>query len=316
MVLLTNDINLACSELLKGNLVAFPTETVYGLGALVTNDQAVQKIFKVKQRPLDHPLILHCKSFNNAKEYCIDIPEIAYKFAEQFMPGPLTLILKRNPNVASIAAANLDTIAIRVPKHPIAQEILTLVKDPIAAPSANLYTRPSATNYTHVVDDFKDEDILIFQADQCDIGIESTILNLSKQEEIELVRPGFYTLQDLELVTVGKIKPSSTIKASGNKEYHYSPQQQVYILAGSKYQNVVSEFPNQVVAAIGFTKPKDMNDDLFIKMSDDPIKYAESLYTSLRKLEQTNADVIVINETSNDYEWAAINDRISKASAK
>ena len=188
------------ADLLKaGHLVAFPTETVYGLGAPIFSPEAIQSIFKVKGRPADNPLIAHVSSVEQVSRIALEIPEAFYRLAEVFFPGPLTVVLKRRPDVPSIVSAGLETIAVRMPSHPIALKLISLVDEPLVAPSANLSGMPSSTQAEHVLDDFDGKIAAVVDGGKTEIGIESTVINLLGETPI-LLRPGSISKEALEKV--------------------------------------------------------------------------------------------------------------------
>ncbi len=213
-------------ELLKqGEIVAFPTETVYGLGAPVFNESAVRKIFAAKKRPLDNPLIVHISSMNQVTDLAVDIPDDFYRLAEQFFPGPLTVVLKKNARVPDLVSAGLPTIALRMPAHLLARELIEKVGEPLAAPSANLSGRPSATEAMHVLEDFGN--IPVLDGGETPLGVESTVILLGK--EPVLLRPGTVLLEEIEAVLGKKVGEKTTLDpvvfpvSPGMKYRHYAP---------------------------------------------------------------------------------------------
>ena len=226
---LTPDQLQRAAELLKeGRLVAFPTETVYGLGAPIFLPQAIQSIFKVKGRPADNPLIAHVSSVEQVKRIALDIPESFYRLAEAFFPGPLAVVLKRRPDVPSIVSAGLETIAVRMPSHPIALKLISLVNEPLVAPSANLSGMPSSTQAEHVLDDFDGKIAAVVDGGKTEIGIESTVISLFGETPI-LLRPGFISKEALEKVLgcpvlVALPKQEGPALSPGMKYRHYCPQ--------------------------------------------------------------------------------------------
>lgn len=215
-------IDDAAQLLTKGEIVAFPTETVYGLGACVFNEEAVAKIFRAKQRPMDNPLIVHILNMEQLGDLAVEIPDDFYKLAEQFFPGPLTIVLKKHPKVPSIVSAGLSTIAIRMPAHKIARELIKKAGQPLAAPSANLSGRPSATEASHVIEDFGG--IPVIDGGEATLGVESTVVYLIG--EPVLLRPGAISVEEIESVLGKSIRektPSDPIASPGMKHRHYAP---------------------------------------------------------------------------------------------
>jgi len=233
------EINIAARVIRDGGLVAFPTETVYGLGANGLDRSAVRRIFIVKGRPLINPVILHFADFAEVQDVTSEIPDLGYELAEKFMPGPLTLILKRNKIVPDIITAGRDTVAVRVPKHDVARALIKQSGVPIAAPSANISQTPSGTKIEHVINDFnnKIEVVLGNNNQETFYGVESTILDLSHKIPV-LLRPGFITLEDLNTV-IGHIKvhdqPRRTdgftgLMSPGLMQKHYAPKAEMLIV--------------------------------------------------------------------------------------
>ncbi len=225
-----------------GQLVALPTETVYGLGADGLNPEAVAKIFAAKGRPQDNPLILHVTDMEQVDSLCHDIPEIAYILAEKFWPGPLTMVLPARDIIPSCTTAGLPTVAVRCPDCAVTREIIHLAGVPIAAPSANLSGKPSTTTAEHVYHDHKDKIPLIVDGGPCAVGVESTIVDLT-EDRPRLLRPGGITPEQLldvlgdlviDKAVTAQIDKDAVIKAPGMKYRHYAPDCQVVIVAGSR----------------------------------------------------------------------------------
>lgn len=219
---------LAAELLKKGQLVAFPTETVYGLGASIFCPEAIEQIFKVKGRPSDNPLIAHVCSIEQVEQIAWDIPDTFYRLAKRFFPGPLTVVLKRRSHIPSLVSAGLETIAVRMPHHPIALELISLVQAPLVAPSANLSGKPSSTQAAHVVEDFEGKIAAIIDGGKTSVGIESTVISLTSDIP-QLLRPGSISKEEIEQVLGGFIqiiKPnhSERLPSPGMKYRHYCPQ--------------------------------------------------------------------------------------------
>ena len=226
----------------QGQLVALPTETVYGLGADGLNPEAVKKIFAAKGRPQDNPLILHVAGPEQMEAFCKDIPEAAYKLAEAFWPGPLTMVLPAKEIVPKTTTAGLSTVAIRCPDNAATRAVIRLAGVPVAAPSANISGKPSTTTAQHVLDDHKGKIPLIVDGGPCSVGLESTIVDLT-ETPARLLRPGAVTPEDLteilgdlviDKAVTAQLDPDAVAKAPGMKYRHYAPQCQVVIVAGGK----------------------------------------------------------------------------------
>ena len=233
---------MAAKLIKAGDLVAIPTETVYGLGADGLNPQAVAKIFLAKGRPQDNPLILHIAETKDMEKFCHSIPKAAYLLAEKFWPGPLTMVLPAKDCVPKCTTAGLSTVAVRCPDNAVTRQIILLAGVPVAAPSANLSGKPSTTTAEHVLHDHDGKITAIVDGGPCQVGVESTIVDLT-EDRPRLLRPGGITPEQL-LATLGdlvvdkavtaQIDPDAVAKAPGMKDKHYAPQAEVVIVAGSR----------------------------------------------------------------------------------
>lgn len=224
----SDEIKLAAQELLFGEPIAFPTETVYGLGAPVFNEECVRKIFELKGRPSDNPLIVHISYLAQVELLAINIPDDFYKLAEKFFPGPLSIVLKKSPRVPNIVSAGLDSVAIRMPKHPIALELIENVGQPIAAPSANLSGKPSSTEISHISRDFEDRLAGVIDGGTCDFGLESTVISLI--DKPALLRPGSISREELEDALSVKLGKGQKERSPGTRYKHYSPKAKVSVV--------------------------------------------------------------------------------------
>lgn len=237
-----NTARIAADILRGGGLVAIPTETVYGLGADGLNPDAVLKIFEAKGRPQDNPLILHIAEPVQLQDFCRGIPDSAWKLAERFWPGPLTIVLPCRDSVPRRTTANLDTVAVRCPRCAVTREIIRLAGVPVAAPSANLSGKPSTTTAQHVLHDMDGRIDAIVDDGPCDVGVESTIVDLSG-EKPRLLRPGGVTPEELRAVlgeleidraVTAQIDKDAVVRAPGMKYKHYAPQGEVIIISGPR----------------------------------------------------------------------------------
>ena len=226
-----------------GGLVAIPTETVYGLGANAMDEEAVAKIFLAKGRPQDNPLIIHISCAEELTRYCHDIPEAAWRLAERFWPGPLTMVLPVKPCVPRRTTAGLSTVAVRCPKTQVTRELIRAAGVPIAAPSANLSGKPSTTTAAHVLHDYGTDGRIdaIIDGGPCEVGVESTIVDLTG-EKPRLLRPGGITPEELrdllgeleiDRAVLAQISDDTVVRAPGMKYKHYAPSAEVYIVSGS-----------------------------------------------------------------------------------
>ncbi len=288
-------ISQAARLLLAGELVAFPTETVYGLGALIFNEEAIAKIYAVKGRPSDNPLIAHIGHLTQVQEIAREIPEDFYKLAAHFFPGPLTIVLKRHPSVPSIVSAGLDTIAIRMPSHPLALALLKEVGQPLVAPSANLSGRPSPTRLSHVLEDFEGKIAGVIDGGESVFGIESTVISLIGAPM--LLRPGVVTAAEIEAVLGKKLQLATKedVKASpGTRHRHYAPKGHLRL--------VFSE--DEIGDA----------ERLFSRTSEIYPLSAHTLYDLLRQADRDQVEDIVVYCDSTIQADEGLMDRLRRAS--
>lgn len=307
-------IQKAAMILRQGGLVAFPTETVYGLGADASNPEALRKIFIAKQRPMDHPLIVHVGKLAQLENWVSSISETAYLLAHTFWPGPLTLIFNKHSQVNDLITGGQTTIGIRIPNHPIALSLLQEFGGGIAAPSANRFGRISPTSSEAVWEELNGAIDFILEGGVCDVGVESTILDVSG-EQCVLLRPGMITKDQIENLIQKPIllKQKEIPRVSGSFESHYAPQTPTILVKElDHYLNQEHDFP------IGIVSFQDVASEEFIavKMSHDPKQYAHELYRVLRELDKQNLKKIIIETVPENAAWDAIRDRIAKASSR
>jgi len=305
----------AAALLKSGELVAFPTETVYGLGADASNAEAVAKIFKAKGRPADHPVIVHLTSAADIDAFAREIPDVARKLARQFWPGPLTLVLKRAASVPNAVTGGQDTVALRVPSHPVAQALLAAFGGGIAAPSANKFGRVSPTTAEHVGADFGRSIALILDGGAAQVGIESTIVDLSG-ETPRLLRPGGVPVAAIEQLIGGELAMpgEQAPRAPGRHATHYAPRAHVKLVRRREMIEILGSHKGRRVAALALevTMPR-LAPALQRVVPAVATKYAHELYASLRALDATGADVILVEQPPQTPGWAAVNDRLRRA---
>lgn len=300
----------------RGGLVAFPTETVYGLGGDARNLEAVRRIFAVKGRPAGHPLIVHLSSVDAVTEWAADWPEAADKLAAGFWPGPLTLILRKHTSVLPAVTGGQDSIGLRVPSHPLALNLLQFFGGGVAAPSANRFGHISPTTAQHVLDDLGDSVDYVLDGGPCQVGVESTILDLSTDEPV-LLRPGSISGDEIERVLGRKLTatPAST-RAPGALPQHYSPRARV-VLAG---EDELSRCAEREAAAgarvfvLSQTRPADL--PLGVLWRELPLEASEAaheLYATLRSLDTEGADVVVACPPGAVGIGTAVADRLRRA---
>ena len=300
-------ISSASAALKAGHLIAIPTETVYGLGADATNPDAVKRIYEVKGRPEDHPLIVHIASLDQMDQWAIDIPEFAIKLARDFWPGPMTLVLKRSAKAKDFITGGQETVALRVPAHPIALSLLQEFKEGIAAPSANRFGSVSPTTAEAVEEELKDylsPQDLILDGGQCLVGVESTIINCTKETPF-ILRPGAITAEMIEESTglITLINKDNQIRVSGSLDSHYSPKAKVVL-------DAIAEPGDGLIAPDQIPTP----DGVIRLASPRTVEgFARDLYAALRLADTKNLDVVVVLQPGGDGLAEAIRDRLARS---
>jgi L-threonylcarbamoyladenylate synthase len=314
-----SDITRAVATLRAGGLVAFPTETVYGLGADAANETAVKKVFAAKGRPHDHPLIVHVARSAQLQDWARDIPPAAHTLAKKFWPGPLTLILKRAAHVSDLITGGQDTVALRVPSHPLAQALLREFGGGVVGPSANRFGQVSATTAEHVRQEFGAIVDCVLDGGACEVGIESTIVDLSRGQPA-LLRPGCITAAQIEAALgVPLCAPDvHSPRAPGTLEKHYAPRTLVMLVETDLIDELARSFVRQGkrVAVLACNVRQPLIDKLvWIAAPDAPSAYAHDLYANLRQLDAAACDVMLVEEPPLAIEWAAVRDRLGRAAA-
>ncbi len=313
------DIKNAVAVLRAGGLVAFPTETVYGLGADASSLEAVKKIFAAKGRPHDHPLIVHIADAVQLANWARDIPPAAGKLAKKFWPGPLTIILRRSAQVSDLVTGGQDTVALRVPSHPVAQALLRTFGGGIAAPSANRFGRVSATTAAHVRSEFGDTVDCVLDGGAADVGIESTIVDLSGDKPT-LLRPGWITAAQLQQVLGEPLAApdAQSPRAPGTLAKHYAPQTPLLMMEADLLLELAASLARQGkrVAVLARSARQPLLAGLvWIAAPPGAQGYAHDLYDNLRRLDEAGCDTILIEEPPQDTQWVAIKDRLMRAAA-
>lgn len=324
------DYARAVALLAAGELVALPTETVYGLGADAGNPEAVAKIFAAKGRPADHPLIVHVAGHDAIDHWAESVPDQAWELAEAFWPGPLTLILKKRPWVPDAVTGGQDTVGLRVPGHPVALELLRRFAAEkhqrgstpagIAAPSANRFGRISPTSAAHVAEELGDRVPLILDGGPCAVGIESTIIDCSRGAPVVL-RPGHITPAHLE--TALGFRPAIETAAgaprvSGSLEAHYAPITPLRIVAGEHlldFLNAQRHAGGHCGVISANQPPQAGMPHAWRPMPADPVGYAHDLYAALRDMDHAGVDLIVVEALPQSPDWTAVADRLRRAAA-
>jgi L-threonylcarbamoyladenylate synthase len=304
------EIRKAADLLRAGGLVAFPTETVYGLGADAANAKAVARLYAVKGRPADHPVIVHFAAADAAFAWAREVPEAARQLAARFWPGPLTLILKRAKLAQDFVTGGQDTVGLRVPSHPIAQELLKEFKKGIAAPSANRFGLVSPTTAAHVREDLGDEVDLVLEGGASDVGIESTIVDLSGAGAV-LLRPGGISKEEVEKIVRLREGEGASPRHSGGLERHYAPRTPARLVPTHELDREIAVMQDRV-AVLAFSRP-DERVDYWLRMPRDPAAYAQRLYAALRELDSAGCEAILVEAPPQAAEWAAVLDRLRRA---
>ena len=312
-------IEAAARVLETGRLVAFPTETVYGLGADAENPQAVAAIYAAKGRPSNHPVIVHLAPGADLTYWAREIPPQAQQLIDAFWPGPLTLILKRAEHIPSAVSGGQDSIGLRCPSHPVAQAMLRAFKSGkggVAAPSANKFGHVSPTTAQHVRDEFGDELTCVLDGGQSDVGIESTIVDLSR-ERIALLRPGQISAEQIATVLgVWPVAPDVTApRVSGALDSHYAPQTPVVLIAAENLQSTLQDLMSCGKRVAVIARTSQQLSEMLTKhvMPLEPTGYAHELYAALRAMDLLHADIILVETPPQDDDWQGINDRLRRA---
>lgn len=323
----------AAKFILEGGIVAFPTETVYGLGANALNPYAVKKIFQAKGRPQDNPLIVHISDFDEVYKYVEFVPDKAKILMERFWPGPMTLILKKKDIIPDVITAGLDSVGIRMPDHPVARAFIRTCGVPIAAPSANISGKPSPTRAEHVFEDLNDKIDAIIDGGPCDVGLESTVIDVTGRIPF-ILRPGGITWEQIK-DAVGEVAIDPAVKgdavrgdfkpkAPGMKYKHYSPEAEVYIVKG-KVEDVVDEINRLaekdlsegkkvgIMATAQTHKMYKCGNVMVVGDRKDTLSIARNLFEALREFDRERMDIIYAEAVDEKGLGFAIMNRLVKA---
>ncbi len=328
---LPQSIERAARQLADGGLVALPTETVYGLAADAGNDAAIGAIFATKGRPADHPLIVHEADRDTAHAFAADWPPFAEQLAKAFWPGPLTLILPRRPAAAGAAAAGLDTIGLRCPRHAAALALLAacakLGVQGLAAPSANRFGKVSPTSAVHVAAEFPDDDVLVLDGGPCEVGIESAILDCTRGAPV-LLRPGVLGAAALEAAAGLRLRgpdelASAAPRAPGTLAVHYAPQARLRLMNARALQTALDLLGSELdatesriaVYARSALKCRSSHGVLLRRMPDEPQAAAQQLFAALRAFDTAGVRLIWVEPPPETPDWDGVRDRLLRAAA-
>ena len=306
------EVRRAAEILKRGGLVAFPTETVYGLGADASSKDAVTRLYAAKRRPLDHPVIVHFADADLAFSWARDVPQAAKKLAAKFWPGPLTLVLKKSAQAGDFVTGGQDSVGVRVPSHPVAQELLRAFGGGIVAPSANRFGQVSPTTAAHVREDLGKDVELVLDGGPSEVGIESTIVDLSSGDPA-LLRPGKISAVDLEAALGSPVlaRQSDSPRHSGGLERHYAPRTPARLVPTHELDQEIARLKDKI-AVLAFSRP-DERVDYWLRMPREPQAYAQKLYAALRELDSAQCEMILIEAPPEAPEWAGVRDRLERA---
>lgn len=312
-------LDRAVSLLRRGALVAFPTETVYGLGADARNTEALARLYAAKGRPPEHPVIVHLPGFEAMARWARDIPPVAHQLARRFWPGPLTLVLKRAAGVPDAVTGGQDTVGLRVPEHPMALALLKAFGDGIAAPSANRFGRLSPTTAAHVLAEFDQEIDALIDGGPCRVGVESTIIDLSTGSA-RLLRPGGIALAELErvlgtaLLTPGP--ESRAPRAPGGLPSHYAPSTPLQLIEEARLEialAVLAREGRRAGVLSRWPEPEGSHAAGWRQAMPDATRYARDLYANLRELDAGGFDLLLVGAPPEEPAWTAVRDRLERA---
>lgn len=318
---------LYAAELIKnGDVVGIATETVYGLGADAENEKAVEKIFKAKDRPSDNPLIVHICSMDMLESIAYDIPELAYKIADKFWPGALTMVLPKKNNIPYITSGGLDTVGVRMPLSECAREIIRLSGRPIAAPSANRSGYPSPTTAMHVYKDMNGRIPLIVDGGECMVGVESTVISFDDENTVRILRPGYVTAEQLSEIAdnviidkavTSELQAGQKVTSPGMKYKHYSPRADVIMVDGddnSFYDFAKSHLGENIYFLVFENDIEHMQSDNVFSYGNDSIQQAHNLFSELRRLDDIGAEKIYVRMPEKSGVGLAVYNRLVRAS--
>lgn len=319
-----NDLEIAADLIKKGEIVGIPTETVYGLGADASNERAVRKIFEAKGRPADNPLIVHLADFSQAV-YCTSfIPDLAYRLAERFCPGPLTMVLPKSERIPMITSGGLDTVGIRVPSHPVMHRIIELSGRPIAAPSANTSGYPSPTSAAHVMRDMNGRIPAVVDGGSSEFGVESTVISIEEDRKARILRPGCVTREMLlevcddviiDHAILHELAAGEKAASPGMKYKHYSPKAEIIIVESSleNFVSYVGDHGGNEVYSLIFDDDREYFPYRYMTYGRDSSEQAHLLFQKLRELDDAGAKKVYVRAPSKQGVGLAVYNRLIRA---
>lgn len=318
------DIKSAAELIRLGEVVGIPTETVYGLGADASNEEAVRKVFAAKGRPTDNPLIVHLSDFSEAEKYTTSIPDVAYKLAARFCPGPFTIVLPKNERIPYVTSGGLDTVGIRIPSHPVMNRIINLSGKPIAAPSANTSGYPSPTAAAHVMNDMNGRISAVVDGGQSEFGVESTVIAIENNDTIRILRPGCVTREDMlevcknviiDKAILNEVSSDEKVASPGMKYKHYSPKADITLIDSSleKFTAYVGEHNGENVYSLIFSEDADNFPYKYLTYGSDSLQQAHFVFTKLRELDDIGAEKVYVRAPSADGVGLAVYNRLIRA---
>lgn len=317
------DLSFAAELIKQGEVVGFPTETVYGLGANAFDGKAVEKIFRAKGRPADNPLIVHISSLDMIEGIAQEVPPLAMKIAERFWPGPLTMIMPKTAKIPAVTSGGLDTVGIRFPAHPVARRLIELCGVPLAAPSANLSGSPSPTTARRVFEDMSGRIPAIIDGGESAVGVESTVISFD-DSGVRILRPGGITPEMLrevvERVTVDEgvvkeLSPDAVVRSPGMKYKHYAPKAQVVLIKSDveDYRKYVKKHAKSGDFCLVFDDAESVNGVPYLTYGQSPEAQAHELFEKLRQLDELSAKTVFARCPSSEGVGLAVYNRILRA---
>lgn len=293
--------------------MAFPTETVYGLGADATSPEALERLYRTKGRPANHPVIVHLGESEWLSSWA-ELSETARLLAETFWPGPLTMVLPRKAGVSDLITGGQDTVAVRMPDHPLALVLLKMFGRALVAPSANRFGRVSPTTAEHVMSEFTPEEVRVLDGGPCLVGVESTIVDLSGPIPVVLRPGGITTTEIFEALGLEPGSGESSARAPGGLSTHYAPTTRTLLVDPLSLSGQGREWQSRKLSVGALTRENHEGFTVWVEAPEEPEAYARLLYAALRHLDDSGVEVILIEIPPEGEKWAAVHDRLQRAS--